>query len=150
MRLTPVARPLAAVVVAAAASIAAYASAPANLARAADERTAAPPGCSCPESQSKSVRPKFADLHAPLDDNDEIAALESVQLALSRMGDNAPLVWRRANGRLAGLVNPTSSYRKSDGTVCRHLVMLLTTGTVTKKAEGVACRLANGRWRLDG
>lgn len=106
--------------------------------------------CSCPESQKRSLRPKFAGLSDELDESDEIAALESVQLALSKVGDGASYVWHRSNGRLSGLVQPTRSFRNSKGSVCRHLVILLTTGDKTNKAEGIACRAANGIWRLEG
>jgi surface antigen len=108
------------------------------------------PSCTCPDAQGKSSRPKFAEIRGQLDEADEIAALESVQLALSRAGDGTTFVWRRNNGRLSGLVNPTSSFRNGEGAICRHIVVLLTTGLLTKKTEGVACRLPNGRWRLDG
>jgi len=119
-----------------------------DLAHAGDEQTDKP-ACTCPEARDKT-KPKFADLPTALDEKDEIAALESVQLALSRMGDGSAFVWRLRNGRLAGVVKPTSSFRNQGGTVCRHLEMLLTTGLKTRKTEGIACRLANGRWQLEG
>jgi surface antigen len=85
-----------------------------------------------------------------LDANDEIAALERIQYALSEVGDGATYVWRRWHGQLSGIVQPTSSFRDTDGRVCRHMVVMLTTGTRTKKQEGIACRLPSGRWQLDG
>ena len=111
---------------------------------------ASPPSCACPESEKKSAKPKFAGLNTELDQNDRDAALENLQLALSKVGDGASYVWHRSNGRLSGLVQPTSSFRNDKGAVCRHLVLLLTTGEKTRKTEGIACRLANGLWRLDG
>lgn len=116
----------------------------ADLALAGDEAA-----CSCPDAQGKT-KPRFADLPTALDEKDEIAALESVQLALSRMGDGSAFVWRLRNGRLAGVVRPTSSFRSQAGAVCRHLELLLTTGVKTRKTEGIACRLTNGRWQLEG
>jgi surface antigen len=83
-----------------------------------------------------------------LDEKDEIAALERIQYALSEVGDGKTYVWRRWHGRLSGLVQPTASFRDSSGKVCRHLVVLMTTGKTTKKQEGIACRLPNGRWEL--
>ena len=85
-----------------------------------------------------------------LDANDEIAALERIQYALSEVGDGATYVWRRWHGQRSGIVQPTSSFRDTDGRVCRHMVVMLTTGTRTKKQEGIACRLPSGRWQLDG
>jgi surface antigen len=66
------------------------------------------------------------------------------------MDDGTPFVWRRNNGRLSGIVRPTASFRSPKGDLCRHVVVLLTTGFKTRTAEGVACRLANGRWQLEG
>lgn len=107
--------------------------------------------CACPDAQRKSARPKFADLETRrLDEADEIAALESIQVGLSRMDDGAPFVWKRANGRLSGIVRPTSSFRNATGALCRHVVVLLTTGYKTRTTEGIACRSANRRWVLEG
>jgi hypothetical protein len=107
--------------------------------------------CTCPEAGKKPTRPKFADLKLDgLDESDEIAALESIQMGLSRMDDGTPFVWRRANGRLSGIVRPTTSFRNAKGSVCRHVVVLLTTGFKTRTAEGIACRNPDRRWVLEG
>ena len=118
---------------------------------AAGERPSDSARCTCPDAERKSNRPKFAELEAPhLDEADEIAALESIQVGLSRMDDGAPFVWKHANGRLSGIVRPTSSFRNAKGALCRHVVVLLTTGYKTRTAEGVACRAADRRWVLEG
>lgn len=107
--------------------------------------------CSCPEADRRSPRPKFAEYQARrLDESDEIAALESIQVGLTSMDDGSPFVWRRANGRLSGIVRPTASFRNAAGSLCRHVVVLLTTGFKTRTAEGVACRAGNRRWVLEG
>jgi surface antigen len=85
-----------------------------------------------------------------LDEKDEIAALERVQYALSEVGDGKTYVWRRWHGKLSGLIQPTASFKDPSGKVCRHLVVLMTTGRNTKKQEGIACRLPSGRWQLEG
>ena len=111
--------------------------------------------CGCPNKEKLWVRPKFAELPAlaqpvMLDETDEIAALESVQFALSEVGDGASYVWHRNNGRLSGLVQPVGSFKDGRGQVCRHVVVILTAGTNSKKTEGVACRLSTGQWKLEG
>ena len=85
-----------------------------------------------------------------LDEKDEIAALERIQYALSEVSDGKTYVWRRWHGRLSGIVQPTASFKDGNGKVCRHLIVLMTSGTNTKKQEGIACRLPSGRWQLDG
>ena len=119
-----------------------------DIAHAAEDEAKAP--CACSESQKKSTKPKFAGLEAELDESDEIAALESVQVALSKVGDGASYVWHRSNGRLSGLIQPTSSFRNDKGRICRHLIVMLTTGNRTNKTEGIACRADNGLWQLEG
>ena len=85
-----------------------------------------------------------------LDEDDEIAALEAIRIALTEVGDGGSYVWRRTHGRLSGIVQPTASFKDPGGRVCRHIVLTMTVGTATGRAEGIACRLADGRWQLDG
>jgi surface antigen len=108
-------------------------------------------GCSCPNSSDKSAsKPKFAEFHKPLDESDEVAALESVQFALAEVADGSSYVWHRNNGRLSGIVKPTSSFKDGEGSVCRHAVVVFNSSDTTKKTEIVACRLATGVWQLEG
>jgi 17 kDa outer membrane surface antigen len=137
-------------------AVAAYAlsvlAVPVRHAEAADAAPAEKPSCTCPgeNAPAREVRPKFADLQTSLDETDEIAALEAVRIALSEVGDGSTFVWRRENGRLSGVIKPTSSFKNVDGKICRHLIIVLAAGARTSKIEGVACRLGNGRWELDG
>jgi surface antigen len=95
-------------------------------------------------------KPALADLKATLDDSDAIAALEAVQLALTEVGDGATYIWHRRHGRLSGAIQPTSSFKSASGQICRHIVMALTAGSYSRKAEGIACRQHNGVWVLEG
>jgi hypothetical protein len=97
-----------------------------------------------------SPRPQHADAAPPLDVSDEAATLEAVHLALSELGDGASYIWHRRGGRLSGIINPTTSFKDRTGRVCRHLVMTLTAGPHTARTEGVACRMADRSWRLEG
>jgi hypothetical protein len=112
-----------------------------------------PAPCTCPNpdnAPSHWQRPKLADQKIKLDEDDEIAALEAVRLALSEVGDGSTYVWHRRNGRLSGMVQPTASFKNIGGNVCRHIVLIMTSGTQSGRVEGIACRLSNGRWQLDG
>ncbi len=107
--------------------------------------------CTCPEQRTSPwARPKYAGLKPALDGRDHVAALESVQFALTEVGDGGTYTWELTNGHLSGAVQPTSSFRDGSGKVCRHVIVLLTTGDRSSKAEGVACRLDNGVWQLEG
>jgi hypothetical protein len=96
-----------------------------------------------------SVKPKFAETNAHLDENDEIAALEAIRVALTEVGDGSSYVWYRKHGRLSGIVQPTVSFKDPAGRVCRHILLIMTVGAATGRAEGIACRLVDGRWQLD-
>jgi surface antigen len=120
-------------------------------------KATAPSASSCPAADpcgptdtALSSRPRSLDSRALLDENDEIAALEAVRVALTEVGDGSTYVWHRANGRLSGLVQPTGSFKDLAGRPCRHIIVILSSGGHSAKIEGVACRLANGRWQLDG
>jgi surface antigen len=82
--------------------------------------------------------------------SDELATLEALHLALTEVGDGASYVWHRRNGRLSGVIQPTSSFVDRVGRVCRHLIVVLSAGAYSKRTEGIACRLATGVWQLEG
>ena len=85
-----------------------------------------------------------------LNEEDEIAALEAIRVALSEVGDGVSYVWHRRYGRLGGLVQPTYSFKDTDGRVCRRIIVILSAGLRSGRIEGTACRLAGGRWQLEG
>jgi len=114
----------------------------------AEEQAAPPPTCTCPDV--KTARPKLAELRSDLDDEDALAALQTVQYALSEVPDGASYVWHRGHGRLSALVKPTSSFKAAGGEVCRHVIVVLNTAQKSDSTEAVACRLPNGIWKLDG
>jgi len=104
-------------------------------------------GCHCPKTSDGSTS-KLTDTRIELDQNDELAALESVQLALTEVADGSSYFWRRTHGRLSGLVKPLSSFKDPHGDVCRHAVVVLAGVESTKRTEIVACRMATGIWQL--
>lgn len=93
---------------------------------------------------------KHPHLKSMLDESDEKATLEALQLTLTEVGDGSTFVWYRSNGLVSGVFNPTSSFKDVRGRVCRHLRMMLTSGGTSRKAEGVACREQSGVWVLEG
>jgi hypothetical protein len=81
---------------------------------------------------------------------DRVATLNAVHKALAEIPDGASYVWRRKDGELAGVVRPTSSFKSEAGSVCRHIILALSVGGYARQIEGIACRLDDGGWRLDG
>lgn len=97
-----------------------------------------------------SSSPRFARPHETLTSLDEIATLEAVHLALSGTADGESYVWRSAHGRLNAILQPTSSFLDKHQRVCRHVIIMLVSGTKSQRAEGIACRTASGTWSLAG
>jgi len=85
-----------------------------------------------------------------LDDRDAVAALDSINIALTEVGDGGSYVWHRVDGWLSGMAQPTSSYKGTAGQPCRHLIVILNVPGRSSKIEGVACRTALGQWLLEG
>jgi hypothetical protein len=123
--------------------------------------------CTCPgatpaedpaERARRWPKPALAD-HVPpaprppeqklqLDDTDEIAAFEALHLGLTEVADGATYIWHRTNGRLSGAIQPTKSFKSANGQICRHIVVSLSSGTMHRRTEGIACRAATGVWNL--
>ncbi|MBS0242758.1 MAG: hypothetical protein JSS20_11320 [Proteobacteria bacterium] len=123
----------------------------------AGERRVVPPGtATAPVTSSyedlfgSGTRPSQVVVRPTFDARDEAAALEAVQIALTEVGDGSTYVWYRHSGLLSGLVQPTQSFRDALGRVCRHIVVTLYDTTRSSRTEGIACRLSDGDWQLEG
>jgi surface antigen len=111
--------------------------------------TAAPAAdCLCLKGTNSDLKPSAIEKPL-LNESDEIAALESVQLALTEIADGSSYIWHRNHGRLSGVVKPVSSFKDVNGAVCRYAVVVLSSIDVTKRTEIVACRLPTGIWQLE-
>jgi surface antigen len=87
---------------------------------------------------------------ARLDQGDRIVALKALELALSKLGDGATLVWQRPERGLVGRIRPVSAFRDDRGRVCRHVVYSLARGSYQRQIEGVFCREPDRSWSLSG
>ena len=101
-----------------------------------------------PENQNPPET--IAEVRPELEQRDEWAALEAIEIALSEVGDGASYVWHAHSGRLSGVVRPTNAYKEPGGRICRHIAVSLSVGGFTRETAGVACRLASGVWQLEG
>lgn len=108
-------------------------------------------GCQCPRGAALPEPPAGDELTPlALDHTDETATLQAVQIGLTEIPDGENFVWRRAHGRLSGIVRPLFSFKDVNGNVCRHIMLTLKSGTYARTVEGIACREPDGRWALDG
>ena len=89
-------------------------------------------------------------IRARAEPGDELAALRAIDAALSEVGDGSTYVWGHGNGRLAGAIRVTSTFRDRTRRICRHLVVTMRLGSYTRRGETIACRGSDGAWRLDG
>ena len=103
-----------------------------------------------PSAMRPPLQTAIPEIKAMLEPDDLIAALQAIDVALTQAGDGATYVWRHGNGRLNGAVQMTGTFRDADGRICRHLRMLLNSGTYSRQREGIACRQSDGAWELDG
>jgi len=103
-----------------------------------------------PAEISRDLNGSLTELKSHLDRSDRAVALRALQMALTELGDGVTLVWRRPASRLTGRVKPVSAFRDDDGRLCRTVIYSLTRGGKENEIEGVACRLADGRWAIAG
>ena len=92
----------------------------------------------------------LAQLKSELDQIDRLAVLEAIHVGLTDAPDGSTYMWRRHNGKIAGSVRPTSSFRDTYGKVCRYLVFQLLLGEHLRQIEGIACRQDDRSWLLEG
>lgn len=116
----------------------------------AEEAKPLPPPIVAPYGLRSAHAPIVPEMKAALEPGDEIAVLDAVEIALTQAGDGATYVWRHGNGRLDGAIRVSHTFRDAQGRVCRHLEMMLNSGTYMRKREGAACRAADGVWVLEG
>nr|PZN87703.1 MAG: hypothetical protein DIU57_01910 [Pseudomonadota bacterium] len=109
------------------------------------------PTCSCPDLRTRPAPNAGNPLaNFSLNDIDEIATLNALHIGLTEVPDGGNFVWQRSHGRLSGSVRPVFSFKKSNGEVCRHVIVTLRSGHMTRTVEGAACRGPDGRWVLEG
>lgn len=105
-----------------------------------------------PEASVHASEPTatLAELKARLDRMDQFAVLEAIHVGLTDAPDGSTYMWRRHNGKIAGSVRPTASFRDQQGKVCRFLVFQLMLGEHLRQVEGIACRQDDRSWLLEG
>ena len=107
-----------------------------------------PVGATDRPQQAKPAMQSLAELRASLGTSDQVAMLRALQLALNQVGDGGTYVWKKHDTRLKGMIRPTTAFRNAHGQVCRHVIYALSLGDYRKQIEFIACREADGRWRL--
>ncbi len=98
----------------------------------------------------KPRRMNFSQLRKRLKPADEFATLYALQVALSRVGDGQTYVWSRPKRKLRAFITPVNSFRASNGTICRKIIVSLALGSYLKRTKTTACRASDRSWTLQG
>jgi surface antigen len=112
------------------------------------------PGAGTPSGAGTALRPAkgldLPSLKAELTDDDSLAVLEALGYALEEVPDGSTYAWHRDAGPLWGTVRIASSFRDDEGSICRHLVLMLSLNEFTRAIESVACRDSAKHWIIGG
>lgn len=100
------------------------------------------------QQHAKPAIQSWAELQKNLGAGDQVAVLQALQLALNRIGDGGTFMWKKHDTNLKGIIKPTAAFRNAGGQICRHVIYMLSLGDFRKQIEIIACREADGRWRL--
>jgi surface antigen len=106
----------------------------------ADTRSSAPPAAIV----------ELPPVRTSAEPGDELAALRAIDAALSETADGSTYVWGHGNGRLAGAIRVTSTFRDRAARICRHLIVTMRLGSYARRSETIACRGSDRAWILDG
>lgn len=101
-------------------------------------------------AMAQAERPSDARLQPSLGSRDRIATLQALHTGLAEVADGSSYVWRRSDGGIAGVIRPVRSFKSEGGRICRHVIVALAVAGHSRQIEGIACRLEDGSWQLDG
>lgn len=104
-----------------------------------------------PEASLDAQRPPALPRTQPrqwLNNDDRLATLHAVHIALTSVSDGGGYVWQRGHGKLSAIIRPTVSFKDRNGSVCRHIIISLNSKSYSDHKEGIACRDKSGVWTL--
>jgi surface antigen len=90
--------------------------------------------------------PPQPPLYAALTDRDVALAVETMQEALERHGNNDALAWANDDTGNGGAITPLATFVTTGGYPCRRYVEQLEVSGRSGRYEHVACRNEDGDW----
>lgn len=72
----------------------------------------------------------------------------TLQQTLERKVSGTDVHWRNPDTGHSGVIAPTRTMQRSDGTFCREYRETTVLDRVAERRFGVACRLADGKWKV--
>lgn len=94
------------------------------------------------------VQPEPEGLYDLVGGREQVLAAATRQQALEYLPRRASMEWRASDGRSAGRITPTRTFRAPDGRYCREFDERVVAGAFTDTFRDVRCRTADGRWLL--
>lgn len=89
-----------------------------------------------------------SEIGKSLDRADQLYSKQTADRALERNRDGASATWRNPNTGHSGSVTPLQTQYATDGTPCREFRQTARIGDREEEIYGVACRQADGSWRV--
>jgi surface antigen len=83
-----------------------------------------------------------------LDQRDKQMAAEAAHRAMESSPTGKPVAWQNPDSKHSGTVTPTKTYQTADGTYCREYQATVLIDGKQERANGTACRQADGTWRV--
>ena len=83
-----------------------------------------------------------------LDEIDRKLMEQSSQRALESAPSGQAVEWSNPDSGHKGYIEPTKTYKASNGNYCREYVQTVIIGGKEEKAYGVACRQPDGQWKI--
>jgi len=86
---------------------------------------------------------------ASLDGGDIARYHHTSQVALETGANRTSLVWNNPNSGNSGDVTPLNVYKSGKGDYCREYTQTVVVGGEKEEGYGIACRDADGKWRIE-
>ena len=79
---------------------------------------------------------------------DRTAAQQAAQKAFALAPAGQPVAWRNSDAGTSGSFTAGRIFLRNDGLYCRKFDQTVTVGGETQQGQGMACRQADGTWRI--
>ena len=83
-----------------------------------------------------------------LDERDQYLMAQTFEFAMEKAPTNETAKWENPDTGAQGSVTPTKTVVVAEGTPCREFTTTVSIGGQEEEAYGIACRQADGSWKI--